>query len=342
MLQRFLIALPLLFLFSTLAYGQGATARTTTASIVGSIVLPTNEATERHEILLLSKDGEQVIAYTYNDISGRYLFTMLAPGTFDIVVRIEGYEEERRPVYLSAGKTLTENIVMTAKAAPIVMTNAWDSTLVDIAELNRKFPRRAVDDFQKALDSKRKGDSARAIELLEGVVKLSPDFYEAHNLLGSVYQGADRYRDAEKQYNAARNLNAKSVAPLVSLATLYLQEAEANDKEGPFVTGVMYDDALNILKDASKLDTHNSSIFYLIGVTFYKSRSYKIAEASFTEALKIDSTLGAARLALANIYIRQQKWMDALEQFDTYLSQNPKAADRSQVEAIRTKVIQQL
>src|SRR5207244_7721998 len=124
------------------------------------------------------------------------------------------------------------------------------SDVFKISELSRKYPRKSVDDFQKAVESKRKGDAAKAADLLEGVVKVSQDFYEAHNLLGTVYQGMDRYRDAEKQYNLSRNLSAESVVPLVNLATLYLQEAEASDKEGPLVTGVIYDDALHILQDA--------------------------------------------------------------------------------------------
>jgi tetratricopeptide (TPR) repeat protein len=178
--------------------------------------------------------------------------------------------------------------------------------------------------------------------LLEGVVKLAPDFPDAHNLLGTVYQGMDRYRDAEKQYNMARNLSPGSVAPLINLGVLYLQEAEANEKEGPFVTGVMYDDSLHSLQDANRVDPRNPTVYYLLGVLFYRAHSYRFAEASFNEAISIDVHVGPARLALANVYIRQQKWKEALDQFDKYLAENPKAADRTQVEAVRTKVIQQL
>src|SRR6185295_3542535 len=120
------------------------------------------------------------------------------------------------------------------------------------------------------------------------VIRLSADFFEARNLLGIVYQGMDRYRDAEKQYNLARNLSPSSIVPLVNLATLYLQEAEANYKEGPYVTGVMYDDALHILQDAARIDANNATVFYLLGVTFYRAHSYRIAEASFIAALDID------------------------------------------------------
>jgi len=231
-------------------------------------------------------------------------------------------------------------MILTEKAKTFV--ESWDSSVVQIDELTRKYPRKAVDDFQKAVESKRKGDMAKATELLEGVVKLAPNFSDAHSVLGTLYQGMDRYRDAEKQYNLARNLSPLAVAPLLNLAVLYLQEAEANEKEGPFVTGVMFDDSLHVLQDASRLDPRNPRIYYLLGILFYRTHSYRYAEVSFNEALAIDARFVATRLALANVYIRQQKWKDALDQFDKYLAENPQAADREQVEAIRAKVIQQL
>ena len=342
MMKRLLIALPVLLLISFPVYSQTTTNTSRTSSIDGSIILPTNQPMERYEILLLSKDGEQVIARTYTDLSGRYHFVNLTSDAVDVVVRIEGFDESRVPVKLSPGRIASVNMILTVKARTVIEADSWDSSVVQVEELSRKFPRKAVDDFQKALDSKRKGDIARSQELLEGVVKLAPAFPDAHNLLGTVYQGMDRYRDAEKQYNMARNLSPGSVAPLINLGVLYLQEAEANEKEGPFVTGVMYDDSLHILQDANRIDPRNPTVFYLLGVLFYRAHSYRFAEASFNEAMSIDVHVGPARLALANVYIRQQKWKEALDQFDRYLAENPKAADRPQVEAVRTKVIQQL
>jgi len=340
MRKRLITTLPLLWLIWVPLYSQTTVNRT--SAIDGSIILPTNQPMERYEILLLSKDGEQVIARTYTDLSGRYHFTNLTADTVDVVVRIEGFDEERTPVKLTPGRGIIVNMILTVKARTDVESESWDSGFVHVDELSRKFPKKAVDDFQKAVDSRRKGDIAKTQELLEAVVKLSPDFSDAHNLLGTVYQGMDRYRDAEKQYNTARNLSPGSVAPLINLGILYLQEAEANEKEGPFVTGVMYDDALHTLQDAARIDSRNPTVFYLLGVLFYRARSYRFAEASFNEAISIDVHVGPARLALANVYIRQQKWKEALEQFDKYLAENPKAADRAQVEAVRVKVIQQL
>jgi len=339
MLKNLSLAFFLLYLIAAAGYGQTPPIRT--ASIDGTIILPTNNPVERYEVLLLAKDGEQRIASSFTNLSGRYHFGNIPAGIVDVVVRIEGFEEERVPVQLAANSSAIVNMILTPKASIAVNSSTLDSNVVDIAALTRKFPGKAVDDFQKAVESRRKGETERALALLEGVVKLAPDFYDARSLLGTVYQSMDRYREAEKQYNVSRDLNPKSVIPLLNLASLYLQEAEANKDEGPFVTGVMFDDSLHVLQDAIRLDPHNATTCYLIGVTFYRAHSYRIAEESLKEALNIDARMGAARQVLTNVYIRQRRWKDALDQIDVYLMENPMASDRSQMEAIRAKVIQQ-
>jgi hypothetical protein len=45
---------------------------------------------------------------------------------------------------------------------------------------------------------------------------------------------------------------------------------------------------------------------------------------------------------LANLYMKQQKWHDALENLDAYLVENPKAADRAQIQDTRSKVAQRI
>jgi hypothetical protein len=41
---------------------------------------------------------------------------------------------------------------------------------------------------------------------------------------------------------------------------------------------------------------------------------------------------------LANVYMKQRQWPSALEHLDVYLTDNPNATDRTQVEDTRTKV----
>jgi len=142
MLKKLLIALPVLFSISIPAFTQTQPNPNRTAAIDGSIILPTNQAMERYEILLLSKDGEQVISRTYTDLSGRYHFNNLTSDSVDVVVRIEGFDEARVPVKLSPGRIASVNMILTEKARTVVESGGWDSSVVRIDELNRKFPKK--------------------------------------------------------------------------------------------------------------------------------------------------------------------------------------------------------
>src|SRR6188472_4431623 len=119
MLKKLLIALPVLLAISFPTYSQ-TTNTNRTAAIDGSIILPTNQPMERYEILLLSKDGEQVISRTYTDLSGRYHFTQLSADAVDVVVRIDGFDESRVPVKLSPGRIASVNMILTVKARTVV------------------------------------------------------------------------------------------------------------------------------------------------------------------------------------------------------------------------------
>jgi hypothetical protein len=45
---------------------------------------------------------------------------------------------------------------------------------------------------------------------------------------------------------------------------------------------------------------------------------------------------------LANVYVKQQKWEDVIENLDAYLKENPKAADRASVEQMRASIMKTL
>jgi len=140
MLKNIRLALTLLFLITGAGYGQTPPALRT-ASIDGTIILPTNQPVERYEVLLLAKDGEQRLASSFTNLSGRFHFGNIPAGTVDVVVRIEGFEEERVPVQLSANASATVNMILTPKANIAVNANASESNVVDIVDLTRNLRR---------------------------------------------------------------------------------------------------------------------------------------------------------------------------------------------------------
>jgi Tfp pilus assembly protein PilF len=262
------------------------------------------------------------------------------------VVNVEGYEEVRQTVGIGTGLfgSQTVNIPLREKTE-LIRTPADGgseaSSVIDVSELGRNHPRRAVQDYEKALEELRKGNTDKALELLTGVLKLAPDFYAAHNTLGTIYQKANRYREAETEYRRARELNARSADPLTNLGGLFIQEADARIKEGEDVTGKILDNALDTLEEAIKIK-RSAMAYHLLGTAYYKSAFYEEAEANLKLALEFPTPVPTTRLMLANLYIRQKKWANALLHLDAYLAENPKAPERGQIQETRAKVVERV
>ena len=78
--------------------------------------------------------------------------------------------------------------------------DAEDPDIIDVTQMKENLPKKAVQDYEKALDEKKKGKLESAIKLLEDAIHLAPNFYHAHNNLGMLYQVLKRYPDAEKEF----------------------------------------------------------------------------------------------------------------------------------------------
>jgi tetratricopeptide (TPR) repeat protein len=298
--------------------------------IRGQVLVPTTQTQGRLEVILEKSDA--FYARTFTDAEGHYRFDNVGSGQYAIVIKLEGFEDVHEQVYFGRDGDSTMNITMTRKAGA-------DSS---IQALYARYPRNVVDDYQKALDESRKGNTAKAVEMLEGVVKVSPNFQQAHNSLGTLYQKTQRFQEAEKEYNTALQLDTKSSEPLVNLGSLYIQIAEqAQAKRDNQTFGAALDGAVRALNLAIQVQPDSAKAYYLLGTTYYTGGQFPKAEENLTHALLLEKGMGSAELVLANVYIKQQKWRQALEYLDAYLKDNPKAADHEQVQQTRAKVAAQ-
>jgi Tfp pilus assembly protein PilF len=313
--------------------------------IRGQILVPSVRAYERIQVIIQKSDGP-IVARIFSDTLGHFEVRNLASGNYDVLVNLEGYEEVRQQVGVAGGgsfNVVTLNIPLREKEKTILIKpdgGAADD-IVDIAELGRKYPRRALQDYEKAVEEIHKANDAKAVELLEGVVKLAPDFYSARNTLGTLYQKTSRFREAETEYRRAHELNPRSADPLVNMGSLFIDEAAGRAKEGEDVVGKILDGALDTLEEALKIK-RSAMAYYFLGTAYYKSSFYEEAETNFKHALEMEQHLPVGRLMLANLYMKQQKWQDALEHLDAYLSENPNTADRAQIQDTRSQVAQRI
>ena len=204
--------------------------------------------------------------------------------------------------------------------------------------MKENFPKKAVQDYEKALEEKQKGRLESAVKLLEDALKLAPTFFHARNNLGILYQALKRYPDAEREYKRSHELNLKSDRPLVNLGSLYIEESNLQKSEQA-EKGKLLDEALDSLEAAVKLNPRSATGSFLLGQANYRSDFLEEAETAFKKAHTLDPRMSAARLMLVNIYVKLQKWDDVLDNLDTYLKEYPKAPDRASIEQMRERIV---
>ena len=315
-------------------------------SIRGKVVIANRHDFDQRIEVRLEKSALQVIQTTYTDSSGNFDFRNLTPGAYYVSITLEGYEPVRQLVEIF--NTFGNSSVTIFLSKPAIETrdrlsnfDAADPDIVDVSQMKENFPKKAVQDYEKAIEEKQKGRLESAVKLLQQAVLLAPNFFHAHNNLGIVFQMLKRYPDAEREYNRSRQLNTKSDRPLVNLGSLYIEESSL-EKADRQASGKLLDQALDALEEAVKLNPRSAVAYFLLGQANYKSDFLEEAETAFKKAQGLDPHMSPVRLMLANVYVKLEKWPEVLENLDAYLKENPKAADRANVEQMRDRIAKNL
>jgi tetratricopeptide (TPR) repeat protein len=322
--------------------------------VTGRIIAPGVKWDSYVEVLQLEES--RLAGYGYTNSTGEYTLPEQLPGLYYIVARIDGFKEARERIQVDGCSKLVSHFIYMEPEDEPIRPLVLDFTgevkeVVDVAELKRQLPKNVVEEFERARQERHRGEQDEARRRLEKLLIRQPDFYDAHNALGSIYLELKRFRDAENQYNQARELRPNSAAPLVSLGALYVQEAEASIHPEPGIAGtivpgedlgVILDDARSILESAIRMKPDASFAYYLLGIAQTRGGTYRRAEETLRKALDLEGQLRWARIALANIYIKQHRWSEALAEFDIYLQQFKKVSNRGEVEEARKKVAAQL
>ncbi|MBI4474619.1 MAG: tetratricopeptide repeat protein [Acidobacteria bacterium] len=350
----FLLASGFWLLASFSVLGQGGTQnpqaprpRQEDYAIRGKIITGSSRDGDARIEVKLERTTMQVIQMAYTDAVGNFEFRSLGPGMYWVVVNLDGFEPVRQSVELYPNMSVGNANIFLNRLAPALRpkltgVDAADPDVVDVSQMKENFPRKATQNFERALEEKKKGQTEKAIQLLEEAVQIAPAFYHAHNNLGVLYQSAKRYGDAEREFRRARDLNLKSAEPLTNLGSLLIEMADLRKAEDDEVRGKLLDDALDALEQAVKLNPRSPIAYYYLGAANYKSSFFEEAEAALVRALELDSHLNTIRLMLANVYLRQGKWREVVQTLDAYLQEDPKASDRAAVEETRAKIQREL
>src|SRR5213593_2245664 len=167
---------------SVLAFGQIQTpqpqqrGRIDDFGIRGKIIVGAVHDTDMRIEVRLEKATLQLVNTTYTDSAGNFEFRGLPAGSYYISVNVDGYEPVRQPVevYSQMGGANLSIFLNRAASARDRATglDAEDPDIVDISQMKESFPKKAVQDVEKALEERKKGQMEKATKLLEEAIQL--------------------------------------------------------------------------------------------------------------------------------------------------------------------------
>lgn len=303
----------LLFRGEALAQGQGIGAHRGdvsgtggTRSIRGNIISPLGRLPEsRVRITISSSNAGSRTEVAGED--GTFTFNSLEPGPYDLTIDAgKEYEVMRESVYVG-GATQIANVPVYLRLRPEA-----NPALAGV-------PKQAVDLFVRAQEAARKGDGAKAEELLGQAIAQHAQFGLAHNELGLIHMRAGRLDKALEEYRAAARALPEDASVQLNYGTALTQKKE-------------YAEAEKMLRQAlKKLDKSATGHMYL-GLALIGLKNTDEAERELLRAIKLGGDqMGAAHRYLGGIYWARREYKKAADALETYLKLTPRAPDAEQL-----------
>jgi tetratricopeptide (TPR) repeat protein len=285
-----------------------------------------------HPVLVSLDTRGSTIASAYTDGQGRFGFYDLLTNPYKITINDDAYEPFSVNVNVDSATSAMNFVQVTlilranTKKDPLPgRVPGSNPALVDSAEYNRQFPKKTLKEFEKGVDADHKGDADDAIQHYVRALSYSPDFYPAHNNLGSLYLGKSDFKSAEAQFREAVRLDQNDAQGYFNLSNVLMLTSRIPEAESTLVAG---------------LQRRPDSAFgnFLQGCLYEKVGKLTEAESSLQNALRLDSKMPQAYLKLVNLYLKQNRREDAIAQLQAFLKGFPDAAAAPRAREILTKL----
>ena len=260
--------------------------------------------------------------------NGRFSFTGLTPGRYNVKVLTSGTN------YVEATETV-ELVNVIARAS--------DTAFLDIY---LKFDKRKVSSglgeltgaifVQNVPPEARRlytqgvshiNDGGRGFLEIEEALKIFPEYYDALNTLGTEYVARKDYQKALPYLIRAIDINRRSFTSFYALAYACFQLGHRPE-------------ALEAARAATVLQGNSLNAQLLYGTLLRMDRSYEKALQALLAAKKLikDSPVAEVHWQLALLYNHMGRNKEAANELQTYLSIQPEARDKREIQDLITKL----
>jgi len=245
---------------------------------------------------------------------GRYRFTNLSGGEYDVAIEADGSEITRvRLTLIGTSSDIRQDFDFEWREKPGHKSSAGTVSAADFYD--RSATNKAL--FEKAHAAVEKKDYANGVKLLTQVVETDNNDFQAWTLLGTLYLVQEKYDDAEKAYLKAIEVKPTYALPLINLGKLRL-------------TTKKFEEAIDPLTRAIELQPHSPDANLFLGEAYLHVKKGSKAIPYLNEAGKLGKI--EAHLDLAWLYNAAGLKDKAVVEYEEVLRKKPDYHDRKKLE----------
>jgi len=286
--------------------------------IVGQVRLTKGDF-PRNPIMVDLQFRGSAISSVYTDDQGRFGFYNLEGNIYHVIINDPEFYpvDEIANVNLLVSPTVMVQILLDPKKAtkqdPLPSrVGGSNPYIVDPADYNRQFPKKAVKEFEQAVEADRQRKPDDAIRHYEKALQIAPNFYQAHNNLGSDYLSKSDFSAARKQFEQAIQLNQSDAAAYFNLSNICILTSELPA-------------AQRYLDEGMRRQPDSALGHFLAGTLNIKLGKLSQAEGPLRQAIQLDPLMAQPRLQLVNLLLQQGRNGDAVAQLHDFVSAFPES-----------------
>jgi len=254
----------------------------------------------------------------YTDAQGTFGFHNLAPGPYAITVNDSEYERLHVDAVVQATSIAPTTFVdLTLVPKPAIEKSSASSRsagtnpeLMDVREYSSNFSKSAVKEFKKGQDADAAGKRDEAIRHYERAVTIAPDYYFAHNNLGSDYQSKSDFAGARREFQRVVELNQSDAAAYFNLSNVCMLSGQLPD-------------AKQYLDEGMRRQPDSALGQFLLGSLNLQLKKFSDAENALRRAMQLDPFMAQARLQLVNLLLKEGRKPDAVSLLRDFIATFP-------------------
>ena len=324
-----------------LLFGQWISARPQTGHAIRGKVRNSAGYNLAHVRVDLELGNGPLVQQTVTNNEGDFYFSNLSETSYAVAVSAPGYEPvaERVDFFRQTGNGPGETRVVEIVLVPKSGVRPPRRGLSFVQNI----PKDAQNSYELALKFLRQGKRAEAVSALQEAIKIFPDYFNAHLLLGSELMTEGMHGEAIKQFEEARRINPRDDR----VYELFGHELMRQGKYG--VAAAVFAEAarMNVLETQYLLLRGIALIEYASTIdpsTTIQTQNHRLmilndAETSLKRAFEVSGKkLSDVHLQLARVYEKRGQRDQAATELEQYLREFPDAKNKRDIRAAIDKL----